>query len=265
MTVTVTDAGAVRTIRFDRPEAMNALDQATQLALRDAVQAAAEDASVRCVLLTGTGQRAFCVGLDLSEHATRLRAGGGSDAEGVATILRAQLNPTALTLATMAKPVVVAVNGAAAGAGLSLALAGDVRVMSADAVLNTAFTAIGLSIDSGLSWWLPRIVGMATAKDLVLRPRSVGAAEALELGLVDEVVPAEEAVARATQRARELAEGPTAAYGAARRAVVAAAGSSLAQALESEADLMGTPVRSADHASAVAAFLGKSTPTFRGR
>src|SRR4051794_7766550 len=161
--VVVATDGGVRTVRLARPEAMNALDVPIKVALRDALLTAAEDDAVRCVVLTGTG-RAFCVGQDLREH-VRLLA-DGSDV--LTTTVTEHYNPIALALATMPKPVVAAVNGVAAGAGAAFAFAADLRILAASAGFNLAFTGIALSADSGSSWWLPRLVGAAKAKELLL-------------------------------------------------------------------------------------------------
>ena len=259
-TVRVERAGAVSTIRIDRPAAMNALDLVTKEALRDAVAAAAEDESVRCVVLTGTG-RAFCVGQDLNEHVAGLEQG----ADFLATTVSDHYNPIATMLASMNKPVVTAINGVAAGAGMSFALAGDVRIMVDTAGMNTAFAGIALSCDSGASWWLPRLVGHARAKDLLFFPRTVPATECLELGLVTSVVPADafDGAVRAT--AQRLAAGPTQAYGAIRQAVLASATAALPDALAVEESFMASTGATSDHREAVRAFLAKETPGFTGR
>jgi 2-(1,2-epoxy-1,2-dihydrophenyl)acetyl-CoA isomerase len=249
----------VATVRLDRAGAMNALDTATKVALRDTLQAAAADEAVRCVVLTGSG-RAFCAGQDLREHAGNLAAGK----PGLETTLEEHYHPIVLALATMPKPVVAAVNGIAAGAGVSLALAADLRIAGASSGFNLAFTAIGLSADTGSTWWLPRLVGMARAKELLMMPRTVGPEEALALGLVTEVVPDDQLAARTEEVATRLAAGPTVAYGAVRRALAYSAGHDLADSLEREAELITLTAGTADHAAAVTAFLGKQPPTFRG-
>ncbi len=252
--------GGVTTVRLNRPQAMNALDIATKVALRDAVITAADDERVRCVVLTGTG-RAFCVGQDLREH---IRLQQAADPSLWRTVPE-HYNPIALTLATMPKPVVAAVNGIAAGAGAAFAFAADVRLLAASAGFNLAFTGIALSADSGSSWWLPRLVGAAKAKELLLMPRTVGAQEALDLGLATEVVPDEELPARARDLAAQLAAGPTVAYGAIRRAVAFSGGHPLEEALANEAMLMDLTGGTQDHGAAVAAFLAKEPPSFTGR
>ena len=258
--VVVTDSSGVRTIRINRPGSMNALNIVTKVALRDAILAAAADPDVRCVVLTGTG-RAFCVGQDLREHVELLAGGDNSLSDTVTE----HFNPMALALATMPKPVVAAVNGVAAGAGMSLTLPADVRIVAESGGFNSAFTGVALSADTGATWWLPRIVGMAAAKDLLLRPRTVSSEEALALGLASQVVPDGELAQRAHEVAATLAAGPTAAFGAVRSAVVHASGAGLADALAREAELMTATGASDDHGIAVQAFLAKEKPTFTGR
>ncbi|MFZ5872478.1 MAG: enoyl-CoA hydratase-related protein [Actinomycetota bacterium] len=250
----------VATITLDRPEAMNALDVATKVDLRDAVTAAAGDEAVRCVLLTGSG-RAFCVGQDLREHVELLQSQDGS----LWRTVPEHYNPIALALATMPKPVVAAVNGVAAGAGAAFAMAADIRLVAASAGFNLAFAGVALSADSGSSWWLPRLVGVTRAKELLLLPRTVPAEEALAIGLATEVVPDDELASRAGDVARRLAAGPTVAYGAIRRAVAFSATHDLEESLAHEAQLMALTGGTADHAEAVAAFLGKRAPAFTGR
>jgi 2-(1,2-epoxy-1,2-dihydrophenyl)acetyl-CoA isomerase len=252
--------GGLATITFNRPDAMNALDTATKEALRTAVVQAAEDSSVRCVLLTGTG-RAFCVGQDLREHIGLLRAGD----ESLWRTVPEHYNPVAKTLATMAKPVVAALNGVAAGAGASIAMAADIRVVAQSAGFNLAFAGIGLSCDTGSSWWLPRLVGMARAKELLMMPRTVKADEALQLGLATEVVPDDELAERGLELARMLAEGPTQAYAALRQSVVYSAAHDLESSLDREAELMALTGGTADHHEAVDAFVAKRKPDFSGR
>lgn len=259
-TVLITRDGAVCTITLNRPDAMNALNLQTKEALKSAVTEAAEDEDVRCVVLTGTG-RAFCVGQDLREHVAGLEQG----AEFLSTTVSEHYNPVATALATMNKPVVTAINGVAAGAGMSLALTGDVRIMAEGAGMNSAFAGIALSCDTGASWWLPRLVGHARAKDLLFNPRTVPSAECLELGLVTEVVPGESLAATAAEVAQRLAAGPTKAYGAIRQAVLAAAALPLPEALAVEESFMASTGDTTDHEEAVRAFLAKEKPTFTGR
>jgi 2-(1,2-epoxy-1,2-dihydrophenyl)acetyl-CoA isomerase len=252
--------GAVATVRINRPDAMNSLSVATKEALLAGLTEVAQDPGVRCVVLAGSG-RAFCVGQDLKEHIGLLQ----SDDPSLWETVPQHYNPVVELLATMDKPVVAAVNGVAAGAGAAFALAADFRVMVDTAGLNLAFAGIALSCDSGSSWWLPRLVGPARAKELLLLPRTVPADECLSLGLVTRVVPAEELETTVEELAQRLAAGPTLAYGAIRRAVAYSAGHDLPDSLAHEAGLMARTGASEDHRAAVDAFLAKEKPQFHGR
>jgi 2-(1,2-epoxy-1,2-dihydrophenyl)acetyl-CoA isomerase len=253
------DAG-VATVRLNRPEAMNSLNLDTKIALRDVLQEASGDAAVRAVVLTGSG-RAFCVGQDLREHAEIL----DSRPELAWTTVAEHYNPITLAIATMDKPVIAAVNGVAAGAGASFAFACDFRIVAQSAGFNLAFTAIGLTADSGASWTLPRLVGHAKATELLMLPSTIGADRALELGLATEVVPDDEVVARATDLARRFAAGPTVAYAAVRSSLAYAEGHSLVESLAHEERMQARAGSSADHAAAVKAFVAKEKPVFSGR
>ena len=254
----VTDA--VATVTLNRPEAMNALDTRLKVALRDTLVAAAGDPTVRAVVLTGNG-RAFCVGQDLAQHAHNL----GTDPDAVWSTVPDHYTPIATTLATMPKPVVAAINGAAAGAGAAFSFACDFRIAADTATFTMAFASVGLSADSGSSWSLQRLVGMAKAKELLMLPSRLTAAEALDLGLVTEVVPAAEVADRARELAVRLAAGPTVAYGAIRAALAFSAGHGLEESLELEHRMMDLTGGTADHRGAVASFLAKEKPRFEGR
>ncbi len=169
----------VATITLDRPEAMNSLDVATKEALLETVRAVADDPAARCVVLTGTG-RAFCVGQDLKEHIEILNS---SSSDELFNTVDAHYNPIVTALATMAKPVLAAVNGVAAGAGASLAFACDLRYLAEGAGFNLAFANVALSCDTGASYHLQRLVGRAKAIELLYFPRTISAEESLSLGL----------------------------------------------------------------------------------
>lgn len=250
----------VATVTLNRPEAMNSLDIATKQILLETLRRVADDPAVRCVVLTGTG-RAFCVGQDLREHVDLL-----SDRDdSLWSTVPEHYNPIAELLSTMDKPVIAAINGVAAGAGASFAFAADLRIIVDSGGFNLAFAGIALSCDSGSSWTLPRLIGTARAKELLMFPRTVPADEALELGMVNRVVSAEELPAVVDELARTLAAGPTMAYGSIRRSVAFSAGHSLSESLAHEGEQMARTGGSEDHAAAVAAFLAKEKPTFRGR
>ncbi|MCF6467477.1 enoyl-CoA hydratase [Nonomuraea sp. MG754425] len=251
-------ADAVATVTLDRPDAMNSLTAELKQALLEALRRAAADRAVRAVLLTGAG-RAFCAGQDLREHAANLEAG-----RGLADTVRAHYNPIVELIATMPKPVVAAVNGVAAGAGASLAFACDLRVASERATFALAFAGIGLAPDSGASWTLPRLIGRGRAAELMLLGEPLGAARALELGLVTRVVPADELLKNAGELAARLASGPTLAYAATKRALAYASAHALPDALAMEADIQDRCVATQDHLHATRAFLAKEAPTFDG-
>jgi 2-(1,2-epoxy-1,2-dihydrophenyl)acetyl-CoA isomerase len=247
----------VATVTLARPDAMNSLTLSAKVALRDALHAVAADGAVRCVVLTGSG-RAFCVGQDLREHVER------DPSDGMNTVVE-HYNPIVTAIATMPKPVIAAVNGIAAGAGSSMAFAADFRVLARSAGFNTAFAAIAFSCDTGASWTLPRLVGQARATDLLMRPRTVGADEALELGLATSVVDDDAFPAAVQALASELAQGPTLAYGAIKRALAFSATHDLPSSLEHEGQKMAITAASADHETAVQAFLTKQKPVYTGR
>lgn len=259
-TVRSTREGAVATITLNRPESMNSLDTATKESLLGALRSAAEDAEVRAVVLTGQG-RGFCVGQDLKEHIELIRADHPAPLNTVAE----HYNPIVLTIAGMPKPVIAAVNGMAAGAGASFAFAADFRIAAAGARFLMAFAKIGLSVDSGATWTLPRLIGHAKAAELMLLAQPVDAALALEIGMVNEVVPDEDLQQRAADLAAELAAGPTVAFAAIKSALAYSATHDLVTSLANEGEHMASTGQSADHKAAVQAFVDKATPTFTGR
>ena len=259
--VLVDMSDGVATVTLNRPEAMNGLDVATKQALLEAVTAVAEDPAARCVVLTGSG-RAFCVGQDLKEHVELLEDG---PREELFRTVDEHYNPIVTALATMPKPVVAAVNGVAAGAGASLAFACDLRLLADSAGFNLAFAGVALSCDTGSSYHLPRLVGRARAIELLYFPRTVSAAEALELGLATQVVPDDQLPDLVAETAGRLAAGPTVALGAMRRSLAHAAGHSFEESLAFESSMMALTGATEDHAAAVAAFLEKRKPDFEGR
>ncbi len=253
------DAG-LATITLNRPEALNALNVAAKEALLDAVRFVAEDPAVRAVVLTGTG-RGFCVGQDLRDHASLL----DSASEAPLSTVSKHFNPLVTMLATMPKPVVAAMNGSAAGAGLGIAAVCDFRIGQAGARYTTAFTGIGLTADSGLSWTLPRLVGVGRATALLMLAEPFTSEQALEMGLLNAVVPAEQVLPVATELATRLAAGPTVAYACVKQSVLFGLVSSLEQTLAKEDELQTLAGATADHAAAVRSFLAKQPPVFQGR
>lgn len=238
---------------------MNALDVATKEALLAALRMAADDEQVRAVVLTGTG-RAFCVGQDLREHVQNLNSGSPP----LATV-REHYNPIALAIAQMPKPMIAALNGVAAGAGAAFAFACDLRIAASDASFTLAFSQVGLSADSGASWTLPRLVGTAKAIELLFNPQKIGVREATQLGLVNEIVPADRLREHVTALAERLAAGPTIAYAALKASVHYGAAHSLEETLEFEDAMQTRCGMTADHREAVDAFLAKRPPNFAGK
>jgi 2-(1,2-epoxy-1,2-dihydrophenyl)acetyl-CoA isomerase len=251
----------VGTITLNRPDAMNSLDIATKVLLRETVQAAAEDPAVRCVVLTGTG-RAFCTGQDLKEHVQILESGSS---EQLFTTVDEHYNPIVSAIDAMEKPVIAAVNGVAAGAGASLAFACDLRVAADTAGFNLAFANVALSCDTGSSYTLQRLVGRARALGLLYFPRTVKADEALALGLANQVVPGDDLPGVVAELAARLAAGPTVALASIRRSVAYAASHTFVEALELESAMMQKTGATEDHRAAVAAFVAKEKPVFNAR
>ena len=259
-TVLLERTGAVAVLTLNRPESLNSLVVETKVALREAVEQVRDDDGVRAVVLTGAG-RAFCVGQDLREHAALLEAG---DPAPLSTVSE-HYNPVVTALAEMAKPTVAAINGTAAGAGLGLACALDFRIGAAGSRYTTAFAGIGLSVDSGLSWTLPRLVGAGRASALLLLAEPFTAEQALEMGMLNAVVAPEAVLTAAVELAERLAQGPTAAYGLIKQSLRFAAGSTLVDALAQEDVLQTRAGGTADHAAAVRSFLAKQQAVFSGR
>ena len=252
---------AVGTILLNRPQAHNALTAEMKTALLAALRQAAASPGVRTVLITGAGP-AFCAGQDLREHAGLLTA--AQDGAAMDTV-REHYNPIVLAIRSMPKPVIAAVNGVAAGAGASLALACDLRIAARGASVLMAFARVGLAADTGASWTLQRLVGAGRAAELLLLAEPLAANRALELGLVSQVVDDADLPAAASALAARLAMGPTAAYAGIKAELDYAAGHDLAAALEQEAEVQAALGRTADHLAATAAFAQKQRPTFQGR
>lgn len=246
--------GAVLTITLNRPEVLNALNGAAHVALAAALERAREP-DVRAVVLTGAG-RGFCVGQDLQEF----RAGAGDIAER----LRDRYNRHAVAIRLLEKPVLAVVNGPAAGAGLSLAFACDVRIASDEASFVPAFIGIGLVPDAGGTWFARRLLGTARAFEWLTTGRRLTAAEALQWGLVSEVVPAAELEQRTHEVAELFAAMPTRAVWETKRLLDTAETATLEQQLEDEAWTQAELVRTPDFTEGVAAFLEKREAAFTG-
>jgi 2-(1,2-epoxy-1,2-dihydrophenyl)acetyl-CoA isomerase len=246
--------GAVLTITLNRPDVLNAFNAAMHQALGEALEEAA-DASVRAVVLTGAG-RGFCVGQDLTEF--RESAGDIGDR------LRGNYHPNVLAIRRLEKPVIAAVNGAAAGAGLSFACACDLRIAADSASFVPAFINIGLVPDSGGTYFITHVLGYARAFEWMTSGRKLTAAEAHQWGLVSEVVESDALAARAAEVAAEYAVRPTRGVGMSKRLFAQAFENTLEEQLELEAELQTAATRTNDFKEGVAAFLEKRDPEFSG-
>jgi 2-(1,2-epoxy-1,2-dihydrophenyl)acetyl-CoA isomerase len=252
-TLYVTRDGALLSITLNRPQVLNALTPELLTELREALSLAADDA-VRAVLLTGAG-RGFCSGADLT--ATPL--------EDAAAVVETFYNPVVWALMGLRKPVVAAVGGVAAGAGMSLALACDLRLLSESAVFTLGFSRIGLALDAGISYTLPRLVGSARVLELAYSGRKVDAREAMALGLGERVLPADGFAEAATAFAKALSEGPTQSYARIKEQIAVSSDNALEAQLALEARLQGEASRTEDFAEGVGTFAEKREPVFRGR
>ena len=249
------DSG-VATLTLNRPDALNALTVPMKQAVLAALRRVERDKAVRAVILTGAG-RAFCAGQDLRE---RLQP----DAAPLGVEVRERYNPIIRAMRSMPKPIVGAINGVAAGAGASIAMACDLRIASDAASFALAFGRVGLVPDSGATWFLPRLVGGTRAAELALLGDSVSAGDAVRLGLVGRVVPADQLGTEARSVAARLAAGAPRAIALTKRALNAAWERDLDAALDYEAHLQDMAGRTKDHAEGLAAFMEKRQPRFTG-
>ena len=252
--------GGVATITMNRPQVLNALNDDLLTGLRQALARAKADAAVRAVLLTGAG-RGFCAGADLAASAEMQGQGPRDVAQG----LRERYHPIILAMRQFPKPIVGAVNGAAAGAGMSIALACDIVLAGESASFLQAFTRIGLVPDCGSTWFLPRMVGDVRARALVMLADKISAADALQYGLVWKVYPDDQLLAEAHATATRMAAMPTRAYDLIKQSLAVSSGNGLGEQLEVEALLQGQAMATEDHKEGVAAFLEKRPAQFKGR
>lgn len=261
MSVLTRRDGAVETITLDRPEVLNAFDDEMGARALEAVEAASEADDVRCIVITGAG-RAFSSGEDLGALQETYEAG---EAPELGDTLIRRYNPLVRAITRAPKPVVAQINGVAAGAGASVALACDYRIASERAKLVIAFIKVGLVPDSGALWFLQRMVGNSRAWQLATSGEPLEATWAEELGIFHRVVPPDSLEETAAGFARELASGPTKGFALTKQLLLRAAATSLDEQLDSEVRAQTEAGRSQDHLEGVRAFLGKRKPEFRGR
>ena len=259
----VTEEAGVALLTMNRPESLNALSGPMLTALLEAVQRLAGDLSVGCVVLTGAG-RGFSAGGDMKSRATGARAILEGTAEQMQTGLRARMEASRL-LHEMPKPTIAMLNGVAAGAGMSLALACDMRIGGASARMGTAFAKMGFSGDFGGHWFLNRLVGPAKARELYFTAEVIDAAEMQRLGLLNRLVSDEQLEETTMALARQLAAGPRVAWHHMKRNMKVAEEGTLAEALDVEAFGMTRCRDTEDHREALRAFVEKRPPVFQGR
>ncbi len=260
-TILISNDGAVQTITLNRPDSLNAFNDLMLKELTKAVRAVEKDPAVRCLVITGAG-RGFSSGQDLAE--VRERYNSDQPLE-LGSHLRAMYNPLIMKIRTIEKPVIASVNGVAAGAGCSFALACDIRIAAESASFIEAFIKVGLVPDSGSTFMLPRLIGVSRAMEMAFTGRKIKTDEALRIGLVNQVVPDDQLAEETAKFARKLADLPTRAIGLTKRAINAAWRADLETQLDYEAMLQTTAGQTQDHREGVTAFLEKRQPTFQGK
>lgn len=249
--------GPVVTLTINRPDSLNALNPQTTQALRKAVDGASRDDSIGAIVVTGAG-RAFSAGADLKDVSARLAAG---DVD-VGDDLRTNYAPLTRSIRACPKPMIAALNGTAAGAGLSLALACDLRIAAAGVQLIVAFVRVGLVPDAGSLFFLTRMLGLSKATELAMTGEPLRVEDAERIGLVAAVVPAEQLMPAALDRARRLAQAPRQTVALIKRGIERALDLDLEQTLELEAQLQSLAGKTADAREAIRAFVEKRPPVF---
>jgi 2-(1,2-epoxy-1,2-dihydrophenyl)acetyl-CoA isomerase len=246
-------------ITFNRPEALNAINKQEVEEFYDIVNRCSADTSVRAVVLTGTGDRAFCAGGDVTEFA--------DSADHIETLIREMtgvLHVGISRLAWLRAPVIAAVNGVAAGAGLSFAACCDLAIAADHARFTSAYTHIGLTPDGSSTFFLTRLLGRRRVMELYMTNRVLSAQEALDWGLIDRVVPAAELMSEVTKLAMQLANGPTRAYGGIKKLVMMSPNDTLESQMERETRVIAEMSTSRDGREGVSAFVEKRKPSFIG-
>lgn len=248
--------GSVARLTLNRPAQGNAIDATLARTLQEAATACDADADIRCVLLTGSG-KLFCAGGDVNAFAS-----AGSALPPLVMAITDSLHAAVSRLARMDKPLVTALNGSAAGAGLGLAVMGDVVLAARSVHLSAAYTALGLSPDAGTSWWLPRLVGLRQAQELIVTNRRVCAEEALRMGLVTRVIDDSRLADEAMTVATKLASSAPQALGRSRRLLLQSFDTGLEAHLQAEARQIAAAANTPDGREGVLAFVEKRVPNF---
>ncbi len=256
-TLLVEQDGGILEVTLNRPDKYNALTFTVAKEIMGVCKQASKDSSIRAILLTGAG-KGFCAGQDLGEVEER------GDVSLRYHLLKSY-NPMAQAMRTLEKPIIAAINGACAGAGFGLALAADIRYASEKAKFLTAFIGIGLAPDTGVSYWLPRLIGPARAAEMLFTNDRIDGTEAAEIGLINKVLPHNDLMPNARALAQKLATGPTMGIGLTKRALNKSLGVTFAEQIDYEAYLQDAAGRSYDYAEGVAAFQEKRQPDFQGR
>jgi len=246
-------------ITLNRPDVYNAFNEAMKKELNDALKDAEKDPNVRCIVIRGAGDKAFCSGQDLKEHSEK------DTRRSLKESLEKSYNPLARRMRNMEKPIIGMINGVAAGAGMSIALACDMRIMADSAKLIEVFIRIALVPDTGSHWFLPRLVGMAKAFEYAAMGNDIGAAEAERVGLVNKVVPAAELEKVTMEISEKLAKAPTKSIGLIKRTLNKALSSDLDSLLDYEAYIQEIASLTDDHKEGVQAFLEKRPAQFKGK
>ena len=247
----------VLTLTLNRPEVRNAFNRTLAAELATGLAEAASNSSIRAVVITGSG-RGFCSGQDLG-------ATGLGESASIADVVREMYNPLISAMRELPKPIIASVNGVAAGAGMSLALAADLRIVAKSAKFVYGFSGVGLAPDSGASYFLPRIVGVARALEFALEGGAIDAEQALRLGLATKVVADEDLASETGLLAERLASGPTAAFGLTKHLIYEGATGALPDALEREALYQQLAAETDDFSEGLRAFLEKRPARFEGR
>lgn len=260
--LTIAFDGAVATLTLNRPDSYNSYSEALHHHFIGALTKIAEDQTVRAVIITGAG-KAFCSGQDLSDPL--IQPGENGEAPQLGTIIKERYNPLIEALVNLPLPTVALVNGVAAGAGMSIALACDIVVASEKAKFIQAFAGIGLIPDSGSTFILPRLIGTARAKAAMMLGEPITAKQAEDWGLIWQCLPADELAAKGHALAQKLAAMPTKALALTKQAVHLAAQQTLSEQLVTEWDYQGQAGASQDYREGLAAFFAKRPPKFTGQ